>query len=369
MAVRAGEIPVFLDGEGFWVMPLTGGRLRLFFRDDGAGERPELAAAQRVIDRHVPGAPEIADAEDIACFTLHHRVAGRFRAGRVLLAGDAAHAMTPVNGQGMNTGVQDAYNLAWKLRLALAGAPPAVLDSYEAERRPVALATVAASGALHEANVLGGEAAAARDRGLAAALATPAEVLAAVEAGHELGIGYPESAIVAGGMPAGSLGVLPGRRVPDAGPLLRPDGSSTSLRELLRTPELQLWVCAGAREHRAAIELAERFARALRDRLRHRRRRARDPGRGGVAGRPGAARARSTRRRVGRRVRGPSRRLPRIPLRAAGRRLARGSAQLDRRACPGRGGGRIGRQCLSRVTSGRSGRGGSRGRAGRESTT
>lgn len=259
-----GEIPVFLDGEGFWAMPLPGGRLRLFFRDDGAGERPEPAAAQRVIDRHVPGAPEIADAENMACFTLDHRVAGRFRAGRVLLAGDAAHAMTPVNGQGMNTGVQDAYNLAWKLRLALDGAPPAVLDSYEAERRPVALATVAASGAVHEANVLGGEAAAARDRGLAAAFATPAQVLAAVEAGHELVIAYPESAVVAGGMPAGALGVLPGRRVPDAGPLLRPDGSSTSLRELLRNPELQLWVCAGAGEHEAAIELAERFARALR---------------------------------------------------------------------------------------------------------
>jgi hypothetical protein len=163
----------------------------------------------------------------------------------------------------MNTGVQDAYNLAWKLRLALDGAPPAVLDSYEAERRRVALATVAAAGAVHEANVLGGEAAAARDRGLAAAFATPAQVLAAVEAGHELGIAYPESAVVAGGMPAGALGVLPGRRVPDAGPLLRPDGSSTSLRELLRTPQLQLWVCAGAGEHEGAIELAERFARAL----------------------------------------------------------------------------------------------------------
>jgi 2-polyprenyl-6-methoxyphenol hydroxylase-like FAD-dependent oxidoreductase len=259
-----GEIPVFLDSDGFWVMPLPGGQLRLFFRDDGAGERPEQAAGQRVIDRHVPGAPEIAAAENMACFTLHHRVARRFRARRVLLAGDAAHAMTPVNGQGMNTGVQDAYNLAWKLRFALDGAPSAVLDSYEAERRPVALATVAASGAVHEANVLGGEAAAARDRGLAAAFATPAQVLAAVEAGHELGIAYPESAVVAGVMPAGALGVLPGRRVPDAGPLLRPDGSSTSLRELLRAPELQLWVCAGAGEHESAIELAERFAPALR---------------------------------------------------------------------------------------------------------
>jgi 2-polyprenyl-6-methoxyphenol hydroxylase-like FAD-dependent oxidoreductase len=62
-------------------------------------------------------------------------VARRFPSGRVPLAGDAAHAMTAVNGQGLNTGVQDSYNLAWKLRLMLDGAPPAVLDSYEAERR------------------------------------------------------------------------------------------------------------------------------------------------------------------------------------------------------------------------------------------
>jgi 2-polyprenyl-6-methoxyphenol hydroxylase-like FAD-dependent oxidoreductase len=144
-----GEIPVFLDHEGFWAMPLPDGRLRLFFRDDDAGERPGVADGQGVVDRHVPGAPRIRDAENRACFALHHRVARRFRAGRVLLAGDAAHAMTPVNGQGMNTGVQDAYNLAWKLRLALAGAPAAVLDSYDAERRPVAQATVQASGELH----------------------------------------------------------------------------------------------------------------------------------------------------------------------------------------------------------------------------
>jgi non-canonical (house-cleaning) NTP pyrophosphatase len=85
----------------------------------------------------------------------------------------------------------------------------------------VALATVKASGQVHEGNVLSGEAAAARDRALAAALATPAQVLAAVEAGHELGAAYEEGPIVAGRVAAGALGVLPGRRVPDAGPLVR----------------------------------------------------------------------------------------------------------------------------------------------------
>jgi 2-polyprenyl-6-methoxyphenol hydroxylase-like FAD-dependent oxidoreductase len=259
-----GEIPVFLDHEGFWAMPLPDERIRLFFRDDDAGERPEVADAKAVIDRHVPGPPRIRGAENRACFSLHHRVARRFRSGRALLAGDAAHAMTPVNGQGMNTGVQDAYNFAWKLRFALAGAPGTVLDSYEAERRPVALATVQASGELHDANVLTGAGAAARDRSLAAALASPAQVLAAVEAAHELPVAYRDSPIVAGDGPAGAPGVLPGQRIPDAGPLVLADGSRTSLRGLLRPPDLQLWICAGSGVPDDALSLAERFATVAR---------------------------------------------------------------------------------------------------------
>jgi 2-polyprenyl-6-methoxyphenol hydroxylase-like FAD-dependent oxidoreductase len=255
-----GELPVFLDHEGFWAMPLPDGAVRLFFRDDDAAAEPDPADAQGVIDRHVPGDARIVEADNCACFQVQHRVAKRFRAGRVLLAGDAAHAMTPVNGQGMNTGVQDAYNLAWKLALALDGAPDALLDSYEAERRPVAQATVEGSGRVHEANVLAGDAAATRDRALAAALATPAQVLAAVEAGHELAVGYPDSPAVGGDAPACVPGVLPGGRIPDAGPLVRADGSPTSLRELVRDVRLQLWLCAGSSGAARALALAERLA-------------------------------------------------------------------------------------------------------------
>lgn len=67
------------------------------------------------------------------------RLADRYRVGRVLLAGDAAHVHPPMGGQGLNLGVQDAFNLGWKLAVEIAGwAPPELLDSYEAERRPVA---------------------------------------------------------------------------------------------------------------------------------------------------------------------------------------------------------------------------------------
>jgi len=75
----------------------------------------------------------------LSTYRIHHRRAARFRDRRCFLLGDAAHIHSPVGGQGMNTGLQDAYNLAWKLALVVSGrAGAALLDSYEAERLPVA---------------------------------------------------------------------------------------------------------------------------------------------------------------------------------------------------------------------------------------
>ena len=72
-------------------------------------------------------------------YRIHHRRAARFRDRRCFLLGDAAHIHSPVGAQGMNTGLQDAYNLAWKLALVVSGrAEAALLDSYEDERIPVA---------------------------------------------------------------------------------------------------------------------------------------------------------------------------------------------------------------------------------------
>src|SRR5438034_5595534 len=75
----------------------------------------------------------------LSTYRIHHRRAARFRDGRCFLLGDAAHIHSPVGAQGMNTGLQDAYNLAWKLALVVSGrAGAALLDSYEAEHLPVA---------------------------------------------------------------------------------------------------------------------------------------------------------------------------------------------------------------------------------------
>ncbi|GIG68385.1 FAD-dependent monooxygenase [Phytomonospora endophytica] len=74
----------------------------------------------------------------LSVYQVNIRMVDRYRDGRVLLAGDAAHVHTPAGGQGMNTGVQDAYNLGWKLGRVLRGAPETLLDTYQEERLPIA---------------------------------------------------------------------------------------------------------------------------------------------------------------------------------------------------------------------------------------
>jgi 2-polyprenyl-6-methoxyphenol hydroxylase-like FAD-dependent oxidoreductase len=82
-------------------------------------------------------------------FRPNIRIVEHYRSGRVLLAGDAAHVHTPAGAQGLNTGVQDSYNLGWKLGQVLAGAPDALLDTYETERLPVAARVLGVSTQLY----------------------------------------------------------------------------------------------------------------------------------------------------------------------------------------------------------------------------
>ncbi|MFJ6000789.1 FAD-dependent monooxygenase [Arthrobacter sp. NPDC092385] len=89
------------------------------------------------------------DSRWFSTYRVHHRIAAHFRTGPVFLAGDAAHVHSPVGAQGMNTGLQDAHNLAFKLADVAAGrVPEAVLDRYESERRPVALRLLKTTDAL-----------------------------------------------------------------------------------------------------------------------------------------------------------------------------------------------------------------------------
>lgn len=140
----AGELNVYLLRDGFHLFfPLPGdnhwrvvGILppRLRDRDDltFADVAPSIRA-------HVGAGLAFSDCRWLSTYRIHHRRAERFRDRRCFLLGDAAHIHSPVGAQGMNTGLQDAYNLAWKLALVIAGrAAEALLDTYQAERLPVA---------------------------------------------------------------------------------------------------------------------------------------------------------------------------------------------------------------------------------------
>ena len=99
---------------------------------------PTLEEMQTLFDRMSPAPAQLRNPRWLSRFRLHHRVAEHYRRGRIFLVGDAAHIHSPAGGQGMNTGLQDAANLCWKLALVLRGrAPDRLLDSYEQERRPV----------------------------------------------------------------------------------------------------------------------------------------------------------------------------------------------------------------------------------------
>lgn len=114
------------------------------------GQEPELSVAnmQAILERR-SGRTDIHlhEPEWSSLWRANIRLVDRYREGRVFLAGDAAHIHSPAGGQGMNTGIQDAYNLGWKLAAVENGASPTLLDSYEAERRPVAASVLALSNA------------------------------------------------------------------------------------------------------------------------------------------------------------------------------------------------------------------------------
>ncbi len=106
---------------------------------EGQGSSPTtLAEVQAVFAAAVGLDVTLSDATWLTRYRVHHRGVDRYRVGRVFVAGDAAHIHSPAGGQGMNTGLQDAANLVWKLALVMRGhAPPGLLDTYNDERRPV----------------------------------------------------------------------------------------------------------------------------------------------------------------------------------------------------------------------------------------
>ncbi|MFF4725871.1 FAD-dependent oxidoreductase [Streptomyces mirabilis] len=206
------------DDDGFLaICPLAGTEDFQLAARFPEGTEPDLSleGVRKVVAARSHLAPEaVTEVRWASDFRPRAALADRFRAGRVFLAGDAAHIHSPAGGQGLNTSVQDAYNLGWKLGAVLGdGAPEALLDSYEEERRPVAARMLGLSTAVH--------------RG---------EARRSTRTTGQLGLGYRDSSLstdLREGLPENALRA--GDRAPDG---LLPDG--TRLFDAFRGPHWTL---------------------------------------------------------------------------------------------------------------------------------
>ncbi len=143
---RFDHIYIFYGADTFMlVLPLPGAKKVRLFTSEPSGDALALTidTFRDLFERAVPLAATLDDPGWMARFRIHKRIVPKYRVGNVFLAGDSAHIHSPLSGQGMNLGMQDAYNLAWKLALVVRGrAPESLLDSYEPERRPLALSVL-----------------------------------------------------------------------------------------------------------------------------------------------------------------------------------------------------------------------------------
>jgi len=175
-------------------------------------QKPELHHIQAVLDRLVPEPVHASSLRWSSVFRISHRIVDSYFRGRAFVAGDAAHIHPPTGAQGMNTGIQDAHNLAWKLALAVSGrAADGLLASYDAERRPVG------------EEVVGRTVRSARE-GIGSDSRDPDFIL---RREAQLLIDYGDSPIVAG--PHRTEGLRAGCRAPDAEGLTR-DAVTAPLR-------------------------------------------------------------------------------------------------------------------------------------------
>jgi 2-polyprenyl-6-methoxyphenol hydroxylase-like FAD-dependent oxidoreductase len=213
------EISMFLrpDGLPLICIPLREQRWRVVMPNAGdrAGRSPSLEEIQELVDQRAPRRIVVSDPVWLACFRSQLRSTTTYRRGRILLAGDAVHVHSPAGGQGMNTGIMDAHNLAWKLALVAEGsASDRLLDSYEQERRPVAGNVLGLSDAIVRWETMSHPVKRAlRDAFIPAVTRLPAVQRVATQRLSQISVAYPSSPL---NQPdQGRRGPKPGGRMPD----------------------------------------------------------------------------------------------------------------------------------------------------------
>jgi 2-polyprenyl-6-methoxyphenol hydroxylase-like FAD-dependent oxidoreductase len=215
---------------GIALTPLSGGDQFQFGAplDDGDVD-PSLERLQELVDEYAgPGVAKLRDLTWSTAWRPNVRLASHFRVGRAFIAGDAAHVHPPTGGQGLNTGVQDAYNLGWKL----ADGREEVLATYEIERRTNAMRVLGISEELMQKHVDGDES--AMERG---------------ENTRQLDVSYRSL--------SDTRPIAPGDRAPDA-PLVDAAGNNLRLFDLLRGPHFTLLRFTSIGEH--TVDVVRRHA-------------------------------------------------------------------------------------------------------------
>lgn len=254
-----GVIINFMEGDwGFFVQPMPGDKYLVsaprIERDSQQGDSEErmLADWQWRIDRVMPGVTARAPVW-LTRFFIHDRLVPHYRRDRMFVAGDAAHQMSPVIGDGMNTGMQDAHNLAWKLALVFKGqATAALLDTYEVERRPVARLFAERSDVAERSRTLI-EPATEIERTRIVSSFRPALQRDKIADKTEIAYHYRDSPLsrgyrarpTAGHHRVKWCGPWPGDRLPEAYPLIDQRGSERSLHDLAWGEAFTLLVLAG----------------------------------------------------------------------------------------------------------------------------
>ena len=231
--------------DGFVALcPLRSTEMFQFQAQVLAGEErePSLETFQRIIDERTGRTDlKLYGATWLSLYRANVRLVDRYRVGRVFLAGDAAHVHSPAGGMGMNTGIQDAYNLGWKLGAVLNGAREYLLDTYEQERMPIAASLLGISTRLHQQTL--------KDR----EFRRGEEVL-------QLGLNYRGSSLSRHEDPP-STPLQAGDRAPDA-PLLDHDGNRVRLFDIFRGPCFTL-LSLGSHDLPGLNQILERFKQEL----------------------------------------------------------------------------------------------------------
>jgi 2-polyprenyl-6-methoxyphenol hydroxylase-like FAD-dependent oxidoreductase len=212
---------IWKSADGFLALcPLPSTDAFQFQASIAPGQESEtsLEVLQQIADRRTGhGGIRLSEPTWMSLWRANVRMVDRYRRNRVFLAGDAAHVHSPAGGQGMNTGIQDAYNLGWKLAAVQSGADAALLDTYQEERLPIAAGVLGISNEIMRSTVAAGTILFRRD-----------------ERTLQLDLNYRPSKLSKETRPDGD-GLRAGDRAPDAPGLKGPNGSSRMF-DLLRGP-------------------------------------------------------------------------------------------------------------------------------------